>query len=120
MLQTIINMKLINFLLAVLSLFLVWVLAIPLYFIGLLIVKIHHVYHLNIAISLDQLGNVLGGPLFNRTLRKKGGHKFGHPDETISFVLGENKESGHLTKLGKFIADKLNKIDPNHVENAKS
>lgn len=113
-------MKLINFLLAVLSLFLIWILALPLYIIGLFIVRIHHVYHLDIAISLDQLGGVIGGPLFNRILRKKGGHKFGNPDETISFVLGELKESGHLTKLGKFIADKLNQIDPNHVENAKS
>jgi hypothetical protein len=113
-------MKLINFLLAVLSLLLVWVLAVPLYVLGLLMVRIHHVYHLNIAISLDQLGGTLGGPLFNKILRKKGGHKFGNPDETISFVLGENKTTGHLTKFGKYIADLLNKIDPDHVEKAES
>lgn len=113
-------MKLINFLLAVLSVVLVLTLGIPLYVTGLFLVKIHHDYHLNIAISADQFGGVLGGPLFNIILRKKGGHKFGHPDETISFVLGELKVSGHLTRLGKFVADKLNQIDPDHVENAKS
>ncbi len=113
-------MKLISFLLAVLSLVLVWLLALPLYVIGLFMVRIHHVYHLNIAISFDQLGGVLGAPLFNKILRKKFGHKFGNPDETISFVLGQNKASGHLTRFGKFIADLLNKIDDNHVEKAKS
>jgi hypothetical protein len=33
-------------------------------------------------------------------------------------VLGVNKAMGTLTKLGKFLADTLNKIDPNHVEKA--
>jgi hypothetical protein len=36
----------------------------------------------------------------------------------VSMVLGVNKKMGTLTKLGKFIADFLNKIDPNHVEKA--
>jgi hypothetical protein len=111
-------MKLISFLLAVLSLLLLWLLALPLYIIGLFMVRIHHVYHMNIAISFDQLGGVLGAPLFNVILRKKGGATFGNPDETISSVLGKLKKSGHLTGMGKFFATLLNKIEKQHVEKA--
>lgn len=90
------------------------------YFLGLLLSKNKAKYNLNVAISYDQLGNVILAPLMNVLLKKKGGKFFGHPDETISFVLGRNKALGKLTKLGKLIADGLNKIDPNHVEKAKS
>jgi len=90
------------------------------YFLGLLLSKDKAKYNLNIAISYDQLGNVILGPLMNIVLIKKEGYLFGNPDETISFVLGQNKESGHLKKLGKDIADGLNKVDPDHVEKAKS
>ena len=42
---------------------------------------------LNVCIGIDQLGNVVCAELFNRTLIKEDGHKFGNPDETISKVL---------------------------------
>ncbi len=70
------------------------------------------------AISVDQLGNVVMSTLFNDILIKKYGYEFGNEDLTVSAVLGINKQMGTLTKLGKFIADVLNKIDPNHVEKA--
>ena len=70
------------------------------------------------ALSVDQLGNVVMSTLFNDLLITKYGHKFGDEDQTVSMVLGVNKAMGTLTKLGKFIADVLNKIDPNHVEKA--
>jgi hypothetical protein len=70
------------------------------------------------AVSVDQLGNVVMSTLFNDILIRKYGHKFGDEDQTISMVLGVNKAIGTLTKLGKLIADLLNKIDPNHVEKA--
>jgi hypothetical protein len=70
------------------------------------------------AVSVDQLGNVVMSTLFNDFLIKKYGYEFGHEDLTVSAVLGINKKIGTLTKLGKFIADVLNKIDPNHVEKA--
>ena len=92
----------------------------PFFIIGLIITEDRAKYLLNIAISYDQLANTVGGPLFNLLLRKIGGHKFGNPDETISFVLGQLKASGHLTKTGKFFADMLNRIEKDHVENAKS
>jgi len=72
------------------------------------------------AVSVDQLGNVVMSTLFNDILITKSGYQFGNEDYTISFVLGVNKKTGTLTKLGKFIADALNKIDNNHVEKAKS
>jgi hypothetical protein len=70
------------------------------------------------AIGIDQFGNVACKDLFNDTLIKKGGHRFGNPDETISKVLGLNKATNTLTKTGRALADFLNFIDPNHVENA--
>jgi hypothetical protein len=70
------------------------------------------------AVSIDQLGNVVMSTLFNDILIRKYGIEFGDEDQTISMVLGVNKKIGTLTPLGKFIADVLNKIDPNHVEKA--
>jgi len=113
-------MKIINFFLALVAFVALWVLGVPLYLTGVLFSKNRSKYHLNIGITFDQSGGVLGGPLFNLILRKKGGHKFGNPDETISFVLGQNKASGHLTAFGRWCANKLNQIDPKHVEKAKS
>jgi hypothetical protein len=108
----------INILLAIIARLGAYILSEFLYISGLIFSHNRAKYHLNIGISYDQLGNTLGGPLFNLILRKKGGHKFGDPDETISAVLGYLKASGHLTKLGKLIADLLNKIDKDHVEKA--
>jgi len=110
--------KLISFLLAVIALLLVWVLALPLYVLGIFIVKIHHAYHLTIAVSLDQLGNVLGGPLFNVILKKKGGYKFGHEDDTISMCLAINYLINNLTWFGLLIANTLERIDNGHLEKA--
>jgi hypothetical protein len=75
-----------------------------------------------IAISIDQLGNVVCAELFNDTLIKKGLNvfEFGNEDNTISEVLGINKRSGDLTRLGFLIATILNKIEKNHVEKAIS
>lgn len=73
-------------------------------------------YFKRIAVSIDQLGNVMCGFLFNLILIKKDGYKFGNEDDTISRVLGVNKKIDKLTKLGKFVANILNKIEPNHVE----
>ncbi len=76
------------------------------------------VYFWEIAIAIDELGNTICQDLFNNTMRKKGGHKFGNSDETISQVLGELKKENKLLPIGKALAWVLNKIDENHVENA--
>ena len=71
-----------------------------------------------LAIGIDMLGNVICKDLFNDTLRKKGGYEFGNMNETVSKVLGMNKKTNTLTFLGKALANFLNFIDKNHVENA--
>ena len=70
------------------------------------------------AVSVDQLGNVVMSTLFNKILIRKYGYKFGDEDATVSMALGVNKKMGTLKPLGKFIADVLNKIDKDHVEKA--
>ncbi len=113
-------MIIINGLLAFIARLSVSILGAALFVIGLILSPKKSNYLLNVAISYDQLGNVLGGPLFNILLMKPGGRPFGDSDDTISFVLGKNKRINKLTRLGKWIADALNKIDANHVEKAKS
>jgi hypothetical protein len=64
------------------------------------------------AISLDQFGNVAMEETFNDIL----GKGFGDEDETVSSVLGKNKEAGTLKLTGKLLSFILNKLDKNHVE----
>ena len=75
-------------------------------------------YLLKIAVSIDQLGNVLMQHLLNLLWVKKGGYRFGNRDETISSALGKNKAQGTLTGFGKAIDDILDLIDPNHSLNS--
>lgn len=75
-------------------------------------------YFLKIAISIDQLGNVLMQHLLNFLWIKKGSYKFGNRDETISSALGRNKERNTLTGFGKFIDAILNLIDSDHSLNS--
>ena len=75
-------------------------------------------YTLQIAISVDQLGNVIMQHLLNLLWVKKGGYLFGNRDETISSVLGKNKQLNMLTGFGKAIDKALDFIDPNHSLNS--
>jgi hypothetical protein len=75
-------------------------------------------YFLKIAISIDQLGNVLMQHLLNLIWIKKGGYKFGNRDETISSALGRNKKLGTLTTFGRSIDRILDLIDPDHSLNS--
>jgi hypothetical protein len=75
-------------------------------------------YLLKIAISIDQLGNVLMQYLLNVLWTKKQGYPFGNRDETISSALGRNKQLGTLTFLGRGIDSFLDAIDPNHSLNS--
>ena len=77
-------------------------------------------YFFRIAVSLDQMGNVLCAHFFNGTMIKSGGtaDRFGNPDETISSVFGKNKLSARLNGFGRFWAGLLNAIQENHVENS--
>jgi len=66
---------------------------------------------LKVAIVYDELVNVMAGELFCDTL----GDGYGEV-ETISSRLGKNKRDGKQTKLGRWVSDRLNDIDPDHVE----
>ena len=72
-------------------------------------------WFMNLAISKDQYGNVLGRYLFNDLLiTKLSNNRFGSPDETISSVLGKNKRDNTLTKLGTILSNVLDFLDHNH------
>ncbi len=71
-------------------------------------------YWRNLAISLDQFGNVAMSGLFNVILIKGNSHLFGDPDETISSVLGKNQEVGALAFLGRRLTALLDTIEKNH------
>ncbi len=75
-------------------------------------------YLLKIAVSIDQLGNVLMQHLLNLLWIQKGGYLFGNRDETISSALGRNKKLGMLTVFGNGIDRFLDAIDPNHSLNS--
>jgi 8-oxo-dGTP pyrophosphatase MutT (NUDIX family) len=75
-------------------------------------------YFLQIAISIDQLGNVLMQHLLNLLWIRPGGYAFGNRDETISSALGRNKRDGTLTVFGKWIDALLDRIDANHSLNS--
>jgi hypothetical protein len=70
----------------------------------------------NLAISIDQFGNVSSATILNFALRKKGGLDFGEIDDTISYVLGRNYHHKTLTIMGKIIVGILNLIEKNHVD----
>lgn len=75
-------------------------------------------YFFKIAVSIDQLGNVVGGSFFNACAITKDGFKFGSEDETISSVIGRNYQKGTLKLLGRSIRYYLDKIQPNHCVNS--
>ncbi|MGB7394809.1 MAG: NUDIX domain-containing protein [Pricia sp.] len=73
---------------------------------------------LKIAISVDQLGNVVMQHLLNVLWVKKGRYNFGNRDETISSALGRNKKLGTLTGFGNWIDKLLDTLDPDHSLNS--
>jgi 8-oxo-dGTP diphosphatase len=75
-------------------------------------------YMFKCALIDDIHGNTYLAKLFNDTLIKsKEGviaYKFGNPRETISSVLGKNKQLGTLTGLGKLLDKILHLFDSDH------
>jgi len=105
-----------NILLIFIALIGVIVFAAPGWVLCLIIAKHKNDYNLKFAISLDQLGNVILGPLLNIVMKKKGGWLFGDEDETISMAIALNYYMNNLTNFGLFFADLLEKIDPGHLQ----
>lgn len=99
-----------------------WVLT-PLFFIYAILrlrnaKKISKYFH-DVAFGIDQLGNVMGAPIMNDVLITKDSvDKYGNPDYTISYVTGKNYLNNTLTFWGKLLANTLNLIEKNHVQNA--
>jgi 8-oxo-dGTP diphosphatase len=110
-----------NFILFLIAFILVAILT-PLGFITAIIVSllnwnkgILNDYFFNLALSLDQFGNVSMQRTFNLILIKpKSIHKFGNPDETISSVLGKNQKAETLIYLGKRLVVLLDWIEKDH------
>jgi hypothetical protein len=75
-------------------------------------------YFWRFAIALDQLGNVTCQYTLNFVFIKKDGVLCGNEDQTVSYVIGANKQKGTLTKAGIYLAKILNKIEKDHVEKA--
>ena len=71
-------------------------------------------YLRTVAVSVDQLGNVVCKDLLDLTLIKKQGYKFGNPDETISGVLGKNQNLKTLTITGRVLNYVLSLIEKDH------
>ena len=82
---------------------------------ALIICSDRYTYLHRIALGIDELGNTVCGPLFNRTLINFTlGYHFGQPGETISSALGKNVERNTLTYAGRLLNALLNKIEKNH------
>ncbi len=68
-----------------------------------------------ILVWLDQGLNVILHPLLNALMRPNPAARFGHPDETLSSVMGKNVRAGQC-KVCKWICLLLHRFDPHHCE----
>jgi hypothetical protein len=78
------------------------------------------VYFLEVAISIDNTGNVMMQYLLNDFLliKQKETYYFGNKKETISSVIGKNSLTNTLSPLGKALNIFLNWIDKDHSFNS--
>ena len=103
---------------------LIFIAFLPLAIIATLIVRISnykkldsHLY--NIALSIDQLGNVVYRDIFKALfITQYSTFDFGNADHTVSYVIAVNKRNGNLTIIGYFVGWLLDKIDKDHLKKA--
>ena len=78
------------------------------------------VYFLELAISIDNTGNVMMQYLLNDLLliKRQETYYFGNKKETISSVIGKNSLTNTLSPLGKALNAFLNWIDKGHSLNS--
>lgn len=78
------------------------------------------VYFIEVALALDNAGNVTMQHLLNDTLliKKPTTYLFGNKKETISSVIGKNYLTNTLSIFGKALNSFLNFIDNNHSLNS--
>ena len=73
----------------------------------------------NIALSIDQLANVVYRDIFKLLfITKNSTFDFGNADHTVSYVIAVNKRDGTLTIFGYFIGWILDAIDKDHLKKA--
>ena len=82
--------------------------------------KMLSVYFLEVAISIDNSGNVMMQYLLNDLLliKRPTTYYFGNKKETISSVIGKNSLTNTLSPLGKAMNAFLNWIDKDHSFNS--
>ncbi len=79
-----------------------------------------NVYFIEVALVLDEVGNVTMQHLLNDTLLIKtpATYQFGNKDETISSVIGKNSLTNTLSPLGSALNIFLNFLDKDHSLNS--
>jgi len=102
-----------GFLLFIISLIMLYILA-PIGLFYAMLKPKRGKYLYRVAFSIDQTGNAICGKCFNDILILKNGFSFGHPDHSISSVLGVNQYNGTLSKFGNIICTLLDRLDENH------
>ena len=77
-------------------------------------------FFLEVAISIDNTGNVMMQHLLNDLLlmKRPETYNFGNKKETISSVIGKNSLTNTLSPLGKALNAFLNWIDKDHSFNS--
>ena len=77
-------------------------------------------FFLEVAISIDNTGNVMMQHLLNDLLlmKRPTTYYFGNKKETISSVIGKNSLTNTLSPLGKVLNAFLNWIDKDHSFNS--
>jgi hypothetical protein len=83
-------------------------------------IKTLQIYFIEVALALDNAGNVIMQHLLNDTLLIKtpNTYQFGNKKETISSVIGKNHLTNTLSPLGKALNSFLNFIDKDHSLNS--
>jgi hypothetical protein len=99
-----------GFILFIIAYLLYW----PLTLINYFVVENKKGYFRSSAITIDKLANREFRTLWNKTLKKENGYKFGSENETISSALGKNQRDNTLTKTGEKLVWLLDKIEKNH------
>ena len=83
-------------------------------------IKTLQIYFIEVALALDNAGNVIMQHLLNDTLLiiTPNTYQFGNKKETISSVIGKNHLTKTLSPLGKALNAFLNFIDKDHSLNS--
>ena len=79
-----------------------------------------NVYFIEVALVLDEVGNVMMQHFLNDTLliTSPSTYYFGNKSETISSVIGKNSLTNTLSPLGRALNSFLNFLDKDHSLNS--